>query len=621
MAEEILYRPRELFQTQLKDAYHKTAVEYFDELTKESNVSPEKNAEHVKEYKKSLEEEKELQKSASSAKGLKVFVIVMMILLFVVGTIVLVVGILNAAFLWFLILIGIVAIVSGIVLAVVLAKKISAMVSEREKALQKAHERAENALKVCYADMAPLNASFDWNVPCAVMEKSTPIIDLDPTFTPERFCYLRDKFGFQEETDPHVTVLGAVSGNIQGNPFIVEKILTEHTKDKAYTGSITITWTTTYRDKNGTHTRTHSQTLTATITRPAPFYHTDVRLIYGNEAAPRLHFSRVPYGADKLSEKERDKAAAKGMKEILSLSESQLKKGAKHVITPMGNDHFDVFFGATDRDDEAQFRLLFTPLAQKNILDLIENSSPYGDDFVMVKDGMVNSIASAHSQGFDYSANPESFTGYDWADMKANFVTYCDTYIRSLFFDLAPLLSIPLYQMHKPHEYIYQGFASNLTSFEHEIMANGMAPSCFRPEKAGEDLPLIIKEISSKKVGETDEVLLSAYSFKETPMVENVTKMGGDGHLHTIPVHWIKYDLVKKETSIGVKNVGGTRKDFLKNESAGSLGVSNPHFERGLLAFVLAKGALSANDDSRIGNLFTKSKTDDNKNVQSSKEE
>ena len=620
MAEEILYRPRELFQTQLKDSYHKTAEEYFDNLTKESKVNTEENALHVKEYKKLLEEEQALSKSASSAKSLKTFVIVMMILLFVIGTIVLIAGVLNASSLWYLILIGAVAIVGGIVLAVVLGKKISAMVAEREKALQKAHEKTQNALKVCYADMAPLNASFDWNAPCVIMEKATPIIDLDPIFTPERFCYLRDKFGFQEEKDPHVTVLGAISGNIQGNPFIMEKILTEHTANKTYTGQITITWTTTYHDKNGTHTRTHSQVLTASIERPAPFYHTDVRLIYGNEAAPRLHFSRTPYGADKMNEKERDKAANKGMKEIRELSEKQLSSGAKHVITPMGNDHFDVFFGALDRDDEAQFRLLYTPLAQKNVLDLIENPSPYGDDFVMVKDGMVNSIASAHSQRFDYSANPEMFMGYDWADMKANFVGYSDTYIRSLFFDLAPLLSVPLYQMHKPHEYIYQGFASNLTSFEHEIMANGMSPSCFRPKEAAEDLPLIIKEVNSHKVGESDEVLLSSYSFKETPMVEHVTKMGGDGHLHTIPIHWVQYDRVTKDTSIGVKNVGGSRKEFLKSKANG-LNLSNAYFERGLLAFVLAGNALSSSEDSRLGNLFTKQKTDNNKAAQNPKEE
>ena len=620
MADEILYRPRELFQTQLKDSYHKTAEEYFDKLTKESKVNPEQNAEHVKDYKKCQAKEEELQKSTSSARSLKTFVIVMMIILFVVGSIVGVVGILNASSLWFLIIVGVAAIGGGVALAIVLAKKVAKVVDEREKALQKAQEETKKALRICYADMAPLNASFDWNAPCAIMEKATPIIDLDPTFTPERFCYLRDKFGFKEEKDPHVTVLGAISGNIQGNPFIMEKILTEHTADKTYTGSITITWTTTYHDKNGTHTRTHSQTLTASIQRPAPFYHTDVRLIYGNEAAPRLHFSRAPYGADKLSEKERDKAAAKGMKELRKLSENQLSNGAKHVITPMGNDHFDVFFGATDRDDEAQFRLLYTPLAQKNILDLIENPSPYGDDFVMVKDGMVNSIASAHSQKFDYSADPEIFMGYDWVDMKATFVTYCDTYIRSLFFDLAPLLSVPLYQMHKPHEYIYGGFASNLTSFEHEIMANGMPSSFLRPEKAAEELPLIIKEISSRKVGGTDEVLLSAYSFIETPMVEHVTKLGGDGRMHDIPVHWIKYDLVTKKSSIGVKNVGGTRKEFLEKEAANSLGVSHAYFERGLLSFLVA-GALSESVDTQLGNLFTKAKTGDNKDVKNSKEE
>ena len=620
MAEEILYRPRELFQKQLKDAYHKTAEEYFDKITKEAKTDTDANVLHVKEYKKRLENEKELEKSTASAKGLKTFVIVVMILLFVIGTIVALIGILNVSSLWFLILIGATLIGGGIALAVVLAKKIAKVVDQREKALQKAREETKKALQVCYADMALLNASFDWNVPCAIMEKATPIIDLDPTFTPERFCYLRDKFGFQEEKDPHTTVLGAISGNIQGNPFIMEKILTEHTANKTYTGSVTITWTTTYRDKNGTHTRTHTQTLTASIERPAPFYRTDVRLIYGNEAAPRLHFSRFPYGADKMNEKERDKAASKGMKKLRDLSEEQLSKGAQHVLTPMGNDHFDVFFGAIDRDDEAQFRLLFTPLAQKNILDLIENPSPYGDDFVMVKDGMVNSIASAHSQGFDYSANPEMFMGYDWVDMKANFVTYCDTYIRSLFFDLAPLLSIPLYQMHKPHEYIYQGFASNLTSFEHEIMANGMKPSLFRPEKAGDDLPLIIKEVKSRKVGETDEVVLSAYSFQETPMVEHISKMGGDGCLHDIPVHWTKYDYVSKQSSIGVRNVGGNRKGFLEKEAAGSLGVSDAYFERGLLSFLLA-GALSCDTDSKLGNLFTSAKTSDNKGAQNPKEE
>jgi hypothetical protein len=621
MAEEILYRPRELFDTKLKEAYHKSATEYFDNLSKEANVNVEENALHVKEYKKRLEEQKKLEQQASSAKGLKVFVIVMMIILFAVGFIVMVAGLINASSAWYLIIVGLVLAGGGVALAVLLGTKISKEVKEKERLLEMAKKRSEEALRLCYADMAPLNSSFDWNAPCAIMEKATPIIDLDPTFTPERFCYLRDKFGFEEEKDPHTTVLGAISGNIQGNPFIMEKIMTERKGDKTYTGSITITWTTTYRDKNGVHTQTHSQVLTASIVRPAPFYRTDVRLIYGNEAAPHLHFSRTPKGADKLNEKERDKAAIKGMKKLRSLSEEQLKKGQKHVLTPMGNDHFDVFFGAEDRDNEVEFRLLYTPLAQKNILDLIENPSPYGDDFVMVKSGMVNSVASAHSQHFDYSANPARFMGYDWNEMKSSFVSYCDSYIQSLFFDLAPLLSVPLYQMHKPHEYIYGGFASNLTSFEHEIMANGMDASCFRPKKAADDLPLIIKEASSKKVGNADEVLLSAYSFIETPMVEYVTKMGGDGHTHSIPVHWIKYDKVSAETLIGVKGVGGTRKDYLKANAEKGLGYSKTYFERGLLAFLLGGAALTEEEDLRLSNLFLAKKTSDNKGAVSQKEE
>lgn len=621
MADEILYRPRELFQNQLKGSYHKTAESYFDELTKRSKVSVDANAQHVKTYNASVAERKSWEAKASSAKSLKAFVIVMMVLLFVAGTISTVVGALNASSLWYLILVGVIAIAGGIALAVVLAKKVRKVLEEREKALASAKKKEESALKVCYEDMAPLNVLFDWNAPCAIMEKATPIIDLDPIFTPERFCYLRDKFGFQEEKDPHTTVLGAISGNIQGNPFVMEKILTEHTRDKEYTGQITIHWTTTYHDKNGTHTQHHSQVLTASIFRPAPFYSTNVRLIYGNEAAPHLHFSRRPSGADSLSEKEREKAAAKGMKKLRALSEKQLKNGEKHVITPMGNDHFDVFFGADDRDNEVEFRLLYTPLAQKNVLDLVENPSPYGDDFVMVKDGMVNSIASRHSQSFDYSADPEGFMGYDWVAMKNRFVSYCDQYIQSLFFDLAPLLSVPLYQMHKPHEYIYQGYSSNLTSFEHEIAANSMSPSCFRPAKAAEELPLILKEVGSHKVGKSDEVVLSAYSFIETPKTEYVTKMGGDGHLHTIPIHWIQYDLVQKETKMGIRNVDATRHDFMMKKPSMALGLKEAFFQRGLLSFCLGEQALSEKEDIALANLFKKDENNDNVPGSSPKEE
>ena len=619
MEEQMMYRPRELFEKQLKEAYHKTAEEYFEQLSKTSKVNPEENAAHVKQYNLDSADAKAKEGKASSARGLNIFLTVAMIASIFIGMLTILFGVLMDAPWWVYLIAGIL-VAGGIASFIVKFRVMKGMVARREKEAAEAKKKAEESLRICYMDMAPLNARFDWNAPAIIMEKATPLIDLDPIFTPERFCYLRDKFGLQEVDDPHQTVLGVISGQIQGNPFIVERILTEQTGPKTYTGSITIHWTTTYHDKNGTHVEHHSQTLVASISRPAPFYRTDTRLIYGNEAAPHLTFSRSPSGVSNLSEKEKNKLAAEGVKRIKKLSEKQLKEGSEHVITPMGNDRFDAFFGADDRNNEVEFRLLFTPLAQKNMLDLIENPAPYGDDFVMVKEGMVNSVASAHSQGFDYSANPERFAGYDYEAMKGGFVSYCDSYIQSLFFDLAPLLSIPLYQMHKPHEYIYGGgYGSNLTAYEHESMANSMDPSLLRPEEAGDDLPLILQQISSKPCGKTDEVLLSAYSFKETPKVEYVTKMGGDGRAHEVPVHWIQYDLVQKETSIGVRSVGGTRYEYLKNKLGDDSWFKNcgGSYQRGLFAFLLGKDGLSLEKDAEIASLFTEEKTGNNSDANS----
>ena len=46
-----------------------------------------------------------------------------------------------------------------------------------------------------------------------------------------------------------------------------------------------------------------AQTLTASVTKPRPEYFTETWLVYGNEAAPRLSFSRSPCPASSYDEK------------------------------------------------------------------------------------------------------------------------------------------------------------------------------------------------------------------------------------------------------------------------------------------------------------------------------
>ena len=119
-------------------------------------------------------------------------------------------------------------------------------------------------------------------------------------------------YGFSELNDSNSSSLFVLSGTILGNPFLLQKARLHEIKDKVYTGTKVISWTEYYYDSEGhRRSRTRTQTLTATSTHPAPFYHNEVTLIYGNDAAPDLSFSRKPSGLGGMSEKEYDKYVKK----------------------------------------------------------------------------------------------------------------------------------------------------------------------------------------------------------------------------------------------------------------------------------------------------------------------
>ena len=606
MSDDVLYKPRDLYEKTLKDQYHKAALEEFDSLTVTSKVDPSLNATHVKEYDDAKAKQDKKEAELSSCNGKKTLVLVFDIIFWLVGAIMLALAFVPK-FNYIFLIVGIALIGLGIGF-IFLYRKLKKQSQERSSELEKLKAITETKLDVCYADMAPLNALFDWNTPLVIMEKATPIIDLDPTFSPERLAYLIDKFSFPESYQCEESIVGVISGNIQGNPFVLERVFSGEMRPKVYEGSLTITWTTHSRGSDGkSYTTTHTQTLHATSTHPAPDYEFQTRLVYGNEAAPHLSFSREPSGADKMDEKARRKEVNRRSKELSKLAEKSLTSG-KSAFTPMGNDEFDAFFGAIDRDNEVEFRLLFTPLAQSNMLELIENPEPFGDDFYMVKSKMLTSVASVHSQSFDYSANPVNFAGYDYEEMKNKFVAYSDSFIQNLFFDLAPILSIPLYQMHKTRDFIYQNdYPNNVTSYEQEAMANSLDSSYFLPKEADPSLPLILKVLKSKKVGGySDEVNVKATSYKTTPKVDYVPKMGGDGKMHNVPVHWIQYDEVSKISPITVTNTSTSRFDFASKYPTAQAVLSKfkgYHFERGLIA--LAGEGLTEDEDSQIHSTFS----------------
>ena len=615
MAEEILFKPNELYTKELKDKFHNASEKYFDDLVAKSSINVEENRRHVADYNKKRAILDKYENQLSSAKGKRAVLITFSVVSIVIGIIFLYIGIVGivsspAVFIGvgaFLFVSGI----AGIILSVIFLNK---RVKSLKESTSSARQETEAAQKICWVDMVPLNAIYDWNMPSEIMRSATPIINLDKYFNNERLAYLVDKFGMPMPDDPDESVLGVLSGSIQGNPFVEQKLLKHHMGQKTYTGSLTITWTTTYSDSKGNvHTQVHTQTLVASLTKPAPIYSEVTILAYGNEAAPHLTFSRIPTKPHLLNEREREKTVAKEMKKLIKKSEKDIASGNGKAFTAMGNDEFDVFFGALDRNNEVEFRLLVTPLAQKNMVELIEDPFPFGDDFSMKKKYMMNYVCSAHSQGFDYLKHPANFFSYSVDLAKNLFVSYCDQFMQNLYFDLAPLLSIPLYQMHKPHEEIFKTRSTSLNQFEHEVLANAMPRAIFEPEGASPNLPLLIKETRVRTSDGVDNVSFHTFSYIEVPQTTYISKLGGDGYWHEVPVHWIRYDLVEKDNVASFAPVGGSRAEFNEKKLNGffddKFNPDNLYYERGLLAIYNDDNEINnKNDKYSLHSLFSKEK-------------
>ena len=556
---DALLEPLNGYNTVYKDLHRRYTEELFDELTKDGKVDIEANKKTVAEYKRKLSEIENIKRAISKKKALRVFLIVLSVMLGIIGIVVLLVSIDNSPPLW----VGIVSLavaVALIILSIVLiVKKINPEIRRNEEIKGKRQAEADKLQKEAWAQMAGLNALYDWNIPQSLVSKTVPLIEMDNNFDEERFTYLREKYGFGRNSDATRSTQFCQSGAILGNPFLILKDLKQSWEQHLYTGAITIHWTTTQRTKDGTRTVHHSQVLTASILKPKPIYDYDTYLVYGNEAAPNLTFSRNPSGATGLSEKKLEKKVASSAKKLDKKARKAVSAGESY--TRLGNDEFEALFGGTDRDNEVEYRLLFTPLAQKNLLELIKTPQPYGDDFAIRKRKKLNYLRSNHAQGFDYEVDPVNFINFDYEAARKNFIEINTTYFKSLYFDLAPLISIPLYQQQKTREFIYdREFASNVSCYEHESIANSFKKELLKP--AGAATPSVLKTELISKEGEADAVLITANAFRGERRISYIPRLGGDGRVHLVPVFWIEYFPIEKRTLMAVQKRNSTRRDI-----------------------------------------------------------
>lgn len=396
-------------------------------------------------------------------------------------------------------------------------------------------EKTTKLEKEAWQQMAPLNRLYDWDVLTRMMTQTVPKLEFDSYFTTQRLADLQEVYGWDGTFNQERSVIYSHSGLINGNPFVLCRTRKMEMGTKTYYGHKTIYWTTRERGSDGKmHTVQHSETLTASVTAPYPGYYEKTRLIYGNTAAPDLKFYRKQSGL----------ANCEG-----SLSyrwqRRKLRKKSRDLtnndFAMMTNEEFEVAFDTSNRNSNQQYALLFTPLAQANMLKLLKDSSAsYGDDFDFEKNCMINTILPDHIQSIDLDMNPHQYQNFDYDKAEKDFYDINAQYFRAIYFCFAPLLCVPMYQQIRSQENIYGRDMQRHSAFwEHEALANFWGQDHFKHPQCVTDC--ILKTKKEQTSGDSSSVTVYAYGYRVEQRISYITKWGGDGRTHKVPVYWDEY--------------------------------------------------------------------------------
>ena len=550
------FEPVKYYKSALKDKVNTASAKYFDDLVKIANIDVNENIASNNKLSKARAEASLSLKDLKHYKNektlcwvifafaLTVFVIALIITIAAFGTAAVVTTIVS----------GVIAIGMVLIINLYIKEKI-----EYHSSIQAQHDKKVKILEnECYTQVLPLVSHLDQTDFIKIVNSCVDRFNLDETFSSEKAEMLATVYGYNNKIPDQCSIYGLYSGSINTNSFVKFRTINHRVYNKSYVGFLTITWTTVSGSGKNVRVVTHRQTLTATVVKPAPEYSKNAYLVYGNNAAPNLRFKRKPSGLSDTSTSGVDKFVKKETKKLEKMSRESVSKGGS--FQAMANTKFEALFGAYDRNNEVEYRLLFTPLAQQNMTTLITNTSPYRDDFTFTKMGKINLIITDHSIATDDFEEKKFINGIDIREVKKQFVKSVNDNFAALYFDLAPILSIPLYTQTDAGDFSLS-VKRNVTDQEAEALINHMDPSLFMNKDAN-IRDQLLKANYLESIGHSDIFSVESLSYHETPQVAFIPVFGGDGRMHNVPVHYFTYAERTKTTRVCIRNYEGTRNRF-----------------------------------------------------------
>ncbi|MBZ4203454.1 DUF677 domain-containing protein [Mycoplasma tauri] len=546
--EEFKYINEPLLEfSEYKEKHNSNSERYFDKLVKKSKIDVEVNREQTKKIDNLEEKCNNFSKSFKKLKTWKIINIIFIVLfaLVAVGSILLI-TLMN---MHDIIVISIAAvspvffILTMLLQFLVIDKKLKNM----DDLLKETTKKYNDELAIGLKQVAPLLYLFRPGMKIHLFNQTMPQAMMDDYFNNQRLGSLVNQYGLNSITDKNKMVISSQSGSINGNPYVFLRTLDHEMGMKKYTGSLVIFWTERSFVNGRLVAKRKSQTLVATISKPCPYYNYNTFMIFGSNAAPDISFSREPQSIHEMSEEKRRKFVKKYEKVI------DKRKKENVNFTALANLKFEAYWNSLDRDDEHQYRLLFSPLAQQNICKILEDSQiGFGDNFSYFKRKKINYLSHSHLSSLIFEDMLWSYNRiYSYDTIKKMFMDEQNDYFKKVYFALAPYFAIPIFQQVKAKEYEYYDYdGAKLNEFEYERRIASLDGNLFKH-------PLVkTRHISKTKyIGQnngSDRVLVSDFGYDIIDRIEYVTVYGRDGKMHNVPVPWQEYIRYDRSSEIDI---------------------------------------------------------------------
>ena len=498
----VIYDPVEEFDGKYRQLHGENTDKFLEELVRRSGVDIEQNRKTVSLYNTYRENVAKLKKKLNWLRFLRVLMCITILLIPLV------------------------------------VLKMTPMIRQLRAEIEEADKRAEELLAEAYRQMQPLNSLFTDRDALSLIETTLPLLSFAPCFTAKQEADMKINYDFTEHNAEEQSTLDVLAGSYNENPFLFENKLVHTMGTETYHGYKTISWTETYYDNGKLKTRVKTQTLHATVTKPKPFYNTQVVLSYCAQGGPELSFSRDATHLDRKSEREIERYVKRGEKKLQRKTEKALSQNDDFVS--MSNSDFEVLFDALDRTDEVQFRTLFTPLAQTNMVDLLLSKVGYGDDFHFIKAKRTNRIIANHSQGRAINLLPGDYTSYSYDIIQQNFTGKNKEFFKAVYFDFAPVWAIPMYQERPVHSLKpIPDYSQRYALKECEALANAVDRKYLVHPHTKTQAILKSTFVGSKN--NADETCITAHSYDIAKRVDMVSVHGGDGRFYSVAVEWDEY--------------------------------------------------------------------------------